>query len=79
MAANRLADNSKRWYEVFSRNNSGTGNKQWLVMDANRTSIDFGVIEQMPGIVAYEQLSDTLLSTGFWIGSGYPCLEVSPV
>lgn len=77
MAANRLANNSKTWYEVFSKNNSGTGNKQWLVISANNTSIEFGVVEQMPGIVGYDELSQTLLSNGYWISNGYPSLEVS--
>ena len=77
MAANRLASNSKKWYEVFSRNNSGTGNKQWLVISTNSTSIAFGVIEQMPGIVSYEELSKTLLSTGYWVSNSNPCLKVS--
>lgn len=77
MAANRLASNSKKWYEVFSKNNSGTGNKQWLVISANNTSIEFGVIEQMPGIVGYDELSQMLLSNGYWICNSYPSLEVS--
>ncbi|VVC38026.1 Phospholipase B-like [Cinara cedri] len=75
MAANRLASNSKKWYEVFSKNNSGTGNKQWLVISANNTSIEFGVIEQMPGIVGYDELSQTVLSSGYWICNSYPSLE----
>lgn len=77
MAANRLANNSKRWYEIFSKYNSGTGNKQWLVISANSTSMDYGVVEQMPGIVGYDEQSKTLLSTGYWVGSSYPSLEVS--
>lgn len=77
MAANRLANNSQHWYEVFSQNNSGTGNKQWLVISANRTAIEFGVVEQMPGIVTYDELSNTLLSTSYWVSSSYPCLKVS--
>lgn len=77
MAANRLARTSKKWYEVFSKNNSGTGNKQWLIISGNKTSIEFGVIEQMPGIVSYDELSNTLLSTGYWVSSSYPSLEVS--
>ncbi|XP_015379171.1 PREDICTED: putative phospholipase B-like lamina ancestor isoform X2 [Diuraphis noxia] len=75
MAANRLASNSKKWYEVFSRNNSGTGNKQWLIISTNSTSIAFGVIEQMPGIVSYEELSKTLLSNGYWVSNSSPCLK----
>lgn len=76
MAANRLASNSKRWYQMFSNSNSGTGNKQWLVINSNDTSIEFGVIEQMPGIVSYDELSDTLLSTSYWVSSSNPSLEV---
>lgn len=84
MAANRLASNSRQWYEMFSNYNSGTGNKQWLIVNdaaaaVNRSveSFEFGVIEQMPGIVGYEELSKTLLSTGYWVSSGHPSLEVS--
>lgn len=76
MAANRLSSNSRQWYEVFSNYNSGTGNKQWLIINANQ-SIEFGVVEQMPGIVSYDELSKTLLSTTYWVSSGYPSLEVS--
>lgn len=76
MAANRLASNSKRWYEVFLKNNSGTGNKQWLIVNMNDASIEFGVVEQMPGIVNYEELSETLLANGYWVSNSYPSLEV---
>lgn len=79
MAANRLASNSRQWYEVFSNYNSGTGNKQWLIINANQSvqPFEFGVVEQMPGIVGYDELSKTLLSAGYWVSSGYPSLEVS--
>lgn len=76
MAANRLASNSNTWHKVFSTNNSGTGNKQWLVISKNTTSIEFGVVEQMPGIIDYNELSKTLLSTGYWISNSYPILNV---
>jgi len=75
MAANRLANNSKIWHEVFSKYNSGTGNKQWLIISMNNTSIEYGVIEQMPGIVSYDELSETLLSNSYWVGSSSPSLE----
>lgn len=62
---------------MFLNGNSGTGNKQWLIINSNDTSIEFGVVEQMPGIVIYDELSDTLLSTGYWVSSSNPSLEVS--
>jgi len=77
MAANRLANNSKIWHEVFSKYNSGTGNKQWLIISMNNASIEYGVIEQMPGIVSYDELSETLLSNTYWVGSSSPSLEVN--
>lgn len=76
MAANRLASNSNTWHKVFSKSNSGTGNKQWLVISTNATSIEFGVVEQMPGIIDYSELSKTLLSTSYWISNSYPILDV---
>lgn len=74
--ANRLANNSKHWYEVFLQNNSGIGNKQWLVITTNETSIEFGVVKQLSNIVVYNELSSAILSTGCWFGTSFSFLQV---
>lgn len=77
MAANRLANKNKKWHETFLKYNSGTGNKQWLVLNSNKTSIEFWVVEQMPGITDFEELSESLLAYGYWVSSSYPYFPVS--
>jgi len=34
--ANRLAKNAKQWTDIFKKNNSGTYNSQWMIIDLNR-------------------------------------------
>lgn len=62
MVANRLADDGSSWAAYFGRENSGTYNNMFLVLDYNKVQVSaiekrplsngtLMVIEQMPGVV----------------------------
>ncbi|XP_050427477.1 putative phospholipase B-like lamina ancestor [Adelges cooleyi] len=72
MAANRLAVDGKTWSEIFTARNSGTGNKQWLVLNSNNVSTEFWVVEQLPDFTCSEDMTQELLSKGYWVSSSYP-------
>ena len=57
MAANRLATNGEEWTDIMSKDNGGTYNNQWMIIDYNKIqqdgSLDDGtlwVYEQLPGL-----------------------------
>ena len=57
MAANRLATNGEEWTDIMSKDNGGTYNNQWMIIDYNKIqqdgSLDDGtlwVFEQLPGL-----------------------------
>lgn len=77
MAANRLAVDGKTWSEIFTARNSGTGNKQWLVLNSNNVSTEFWVVEQLPDFTCSEDMTQELLSKGYWVSSSYPYHPVS--
>jgi len=62
MIANRLADDGGSWAAYFSRENSGTYNNMFLVLDYNKVQVSatekrplangtLMVVEQMPGVI----------------------------
>lgn len=74
MVANRLASSGKEWVDYFSRFNSGTYNNQWMVVDykkftAGASFLNDGllyVLEQIPGMVMYRDVTDTLRKQSYW-------------
>ena len=56
MVANRLAKSGEEWVEIFKRENSGTYNNQFQVLDLNKIDIKekninekaLMIIEQLP-------------------------------
>jgi len=83
MIANFLADTPKRWFELFSYNNSGTYNNQWMALDTveAKLAVDerrtmkpgtFYVGEQIPGLVVYEDQTARLDERGFWPSYNIP-------
>lgn len=71
MVANRLASDGKEWTNIYAQQNSGTYNCQWMVLDYKKFSPGkppqagfFNMIEQVPGKVHMEDMTDTLLRRG---------------
>ena len=80
--ANRLASSAEEWTEIFKRENSGTYNNQFMILDTNK--IDFKnkkledkslmIIEQLPG---YTETNDVTnyLRNGYWPSYNVPFSE----
>jgi hypothetical protein len=73
MVANRLATSGQSWVQTFARQNSGTYNNAWHVVDWNVWSpgqpIPSGFLwflESMPGYVSTRDLSDYLRVQTYW-------------
>jgi hypothetical protein len=73
MVANMLATNGSDWSNLFGRFHSGTYNNQWMVLDMNKFvagSADmsdlFWVLEEAPGLIHAEDMTDTLVQDGYW-------------
>ena len=73
MAANLLARSGRQWIDHFSQHNSGTYNNQWMLLDLKlfeprkplkpRT---FWILEQLPDLIEYEDMTQHLAAEGFW-------------
>jgi len=79
MAATYLSTTGEEWTMYFARENSGTYNNQYMVVDfklyAPGSTIVPGtlwVAEQLPGIVARGDQSAILASTGYWASYNIP-------
>lgn len=79
MAANRLALDGKEWGEIFTRKNSGTGNKQWLILNTDNSSINFQVFEQLPDYDCSGDITQEVLFNGYWVSSSYPYHKVNKI
>eukprot|EP00927_Polykrikos_kofoidii_P073609 TRINITY_DN69629_c0_g1_i1.p1 TRINITY_DN69629_c0_g1~~TRINITY_DN69629_c0_g1_i1.p1 ORF type:complete len:598 (-),score=64.16 TRINITY_DN69629_c0_g1_i1:27-1820(-) len=79
MIASMLASHPREWYEIFSRQNSGSQNNQWMIFSSRAwaAAVDSGfqrhqardilwVLEQQPGLIIGRDMTDTLLETGYW-------------
>ena len=74
MTANRLATTGEEWTEIMARNNGGTYNNQWMVVDYNKVQEDgtldpgaLWVYEQLPGRTWAEDKTADLRRLGYWI------------
>lgn len=74
MVASGWAGSGKEWVDFFSRENSGTYNNQWMVLDASRVNIGerlpatgvLWIAEQVPGLVATMDVTAVLAEKGYW-------------
>lgn len=74
MIANRLAKSGQEWAKIFEQFNSGTYNNQWMIVDFKRfvplqtSPIPgmFYLIEQIPGTVKYDDLTDMLYKQTYY-------------
>jgi hypothetical protein len=79
MIANRLANDGRQWTKLFSRYNSGTYNNQWMVLDYDvfepgrpiRDNL-LWVLEQLPGMVIANDVTDVLKTQGYWASYNSP-------
>lgn len=77
--ANLLATDGRSWAETFSKYNSGTYNNQWMVVDTKKFVKGEGflangltVLEQLPGYVHVEDVSDVVNTQGYWASYNVP-------
>ncbi|KAJ6656361.1 hypothetical protein lerEdw1_003864 [Lerista edwardsae] len=79
--ANMMADSGKSWAHVFEKENSGTYNNQYMVLDTKKIKLKRGiedgalyVIEQVPTLVEYSDQTD-VLRRGYWPSYNIPFHE----
>ncbi|KAM9972578.1 hypothetical protein ACTFIR_011945 [Dictyostelium discoideum] len=79
--ANRLANGGQSWCETFERENSGTYNNQWMIVDYNKfvpgVKVRDGtlfVLEQVPGYIEFADVTN-VLRTGYWPSYNIPYFE----
>ena len=82
MVANKLASNSEEWTEIYKRDNSGTNNGQYMILDMNKIDsknkkIDnkaLMIIELMPKYTESLDVTDHLRK-GYWPSYNVPYLD----
>lgn len=80
MVANRLADNAVEWIHIFKLHNSGTYNNQWMLVNYAifqsgsplPTKDVLHVLEQMPGHIEYEDVTNHLIKHTYWASYNVP-------
>ena len=82
MVANRLAGTSEEWTEIFARENSGTYNNQFQILDLNKIDLEnkkldektFMIIEQIPDYTETADVTD-YLKKGYWPSFNIPYIK----
>ncbi|XP_039191573.1 phospholipase B-like 1 [Crotalus tigris] len=76
--ANMMADSGKTWAETFEKQNSGTYNNQYMILDTKKIklqrSLEDGtlyIIEQVPKLVKYSDQTK-VLRNGYWPSYNIP-------
>jgi hypothetical protein len=72
--ANRIAKDAKTWTEIFIKNNSGTYNNQFMIVDLKKVNLEkkvlekdaFWIIEQIPGFYKSQDMTDYLIQNLYW-------------
>ncbi|XP_013380031.1 putative phospholipase B-like 2 isoform X2 [Lingula anatina] len=82
MVANRLATSIDTWAQIFSRYNSGTYNNQWMIVDYTKFKPGqtpsaglFGVVEQIPNMVKYADMTRVLTAQSYWPSYNIPYFQ----
>ena len=86
MLGNWFAEGGAEWVETFQKQNSGTYNNQWMVLDHARiTGANVApesawtdvlwIVEQSPGLCATKDVSDVLQQQGYWASYNIPYLQ----
>ena len=79
MLANRLASSGEEWIKIFKKENSGTYNNQFQVLDINKIDINkriinekaFMIIEQLPDFTESGDVTH-FLTKGYWPSYNIP-------
>jgi len=80
--ANRMSRNGAEWASTFSRQNSGTQNNQWIILDEKRIHADrlesgaLTILEQMPGTIVWDDLTDVLAQNSYWPSFNCPYFPI---
>lgn len=75
--ATTLAHNATDWATLFSYENSGTYNNQWMALEFNRSQPVLIVLEQSPGFVEVHDKSDHLMREGYWASFNVPAFSTT--
>ena len=77
--ANQLSTTGDQWAQLFSRSHSGTYANQWMILDFNAFNKTngledgfFTLLEELPGEVAYGDLTQVLKSKTYWASYNAP-------
>ena len=80
--ANRLASSAEEWTNIFKKENSGTYNNQFMILDLNKISLkdkklsdkSLMIIEQLPGYTETHDVT-SYLKNGYWPSYNVPFSE----
>jgi hypothetical protein len=84
LVASLMASSGSEWFDWFSRENSGTYNNQWILVDFGRfnewkqsgsnhvPSDVLWIGEQAPGLIISKDMSDHLFETTYWASYNRP-------
>jgi len=82
MITNRLAKNGAHWTRLFSTQNTGTYNSQWMIVDYNRFKAGqpvpddfFWLLEAVPGLTHAADMSHHLRDNGYWPSFNRPYFD----
>ena len=83
IVANRLASSAEEWTHLFQKENSGTYNNQYMILDLNLIDLknktipekSFMIIEQIPGEMEITDVTDVLKERGYWPSYNIPYSE----
>eukprot|EP01114_Cavostelium_apophysatum_P002950 TRINITY_DN1265_c0_g1_i1.p1 TRINITY_DN1265_c0_g1~~TRINITY_DN1265_c0_g1_i1.p1 ORF type:complete len:530 (-),score=124.52 TRINITY_DN1265_c0_g1_i1:37-1626(-) len=77
--ANRMASGGEEWTEVFAKENSGTYNNQWIIVDYKLFTKGkplkpntLWIAEQIPGYVISADKTDVLEENSYWASYNIP-------
>ncbi len=81
--SNTLAHSAKDWVDTFGKYHSGTYINQWMVLDMQLYNIHskeilpefFYVLEETPGYIRYEDMTDVLKNQTYWASFNNPYFE----
>ena len=80
MVANRLASSAEDWTNIFQKENSGTYNNQYMILDINKINLkkkkipekSLMIIEQIPGEVEINDMTEQLKNAYYWPSYNVP-------